>query len=333
MPVLIAIAVSSNLQGAATMVGDTTSMLLGSYAGMNFLDFFWMQGRPGIFWGVELGALASLVALLVIFRKYTEKVSAAVETEVTDYVPSALMIGTVALLIVASFLPEPSDPALKAVYEPAQRPRLRGLCLIGVVRDCLRKRSGDTFLRVLKDLDKDTLLLLFGLFMVIEGIRVAGVIDAAADLFYNISGDNPFLLYTLIVFASVVLSAFIDNIPYVATMLPVVEGIAALMNGGAGLPPYVFYFGLLTGATLGGNLTPSAPPPTSPPSASCARTARRCACATFLRIAYPSRSLPCLPDTSTSGSSGASDLPTKRAGPKRAGALLFSRMRGIRGAS
>ena len=253
VPVLIAIAVSSNLQGAATMVGDTTSMLLGSYAGMNFLDFFWMQGRPGIFWGVELGALASL---LVIFRKYTEKVSAAVETEVTDYGPSVLMVGTVLLLIVASFLPEPSDPALLAIYNLRSGLVCVGLCLIGIVRDCLRKHSGGTFLRVLKDLDKDTLLLLFGLFMVIEGIRVAGVIDAAADLFYNISGDDPFLLYTLIVFASVVLSAFIDNIPYVATMLPVVEGIAALMNGGAGLPPYVFYFGLLTGATLGGNLTP-----------------------------------------------------------------------------
>ena len=55
---------------------------------------------------------------------------------------------------------------------------------------------------------------------------------------------------------SVVLSAFIDNIPYVAAMLPVVQGIAALMNNGAGMEPYVFYFGLLTGATLGGNLTP-----------------------------------------------------------------------------
>ena len=92
--------------------------------------------------------------------------------------------------------------------------------------------------------------------MVIEGIKTAGVIDAAANLFYQVSGDNPFLLYTLVVFASVILSAFIDNIPYVATMLPVVEGIAALMNGGAGMEPYVFYFGLLTGATLGGNLTP-----------------------------------------------------------------------------
>ena len=83
--------------------------------------------------------------------------------------------------------------------------------------------------------------------MVIEGITVAGVIDAIADLFYNIAGDSPFMLYTLIVFASVLLSAFIDNIPYVATMLPVVTSIAATM----GVEPYVFYFGL-----LGGNLTP-----------------------------------------------------------------------------
>ena len=52
------------------------------------------------------------------------------------------------------------------------------------------------------------------------------------------------------------LSAFIDNIPYVAAMLPVVQSIAAQMNGGAGFPPELFYFGLLTGATLGGNLTP-----------------------------------------------------------------------------
>ena len=114
---------------------------------MNFLDFFWMQGRPGIFWGVELGALASLVALLVIFRKYTEKVSAAVETEVTDYGPSVLMVGTVLLLIVASFLPEPSDPALLAIYNLRSGLVCVGLCLIGIVRDCLRKHSGGTFLR------------------------------------------------------------------------------------------------------------------------------------------------------------------------------------------
>ena len=77
VPVLIAIAVSSNLQGAATLVGDTTSILLGGFAGMNFFDFFWMEGRPGIFWSVELGALASLGVLFWLFRDQRHGASSA----------------------------------------------------------------------------------------------------------------------------------------------------------------------------------------------------------------------------------------------------------------
>ena len=92
----------------------------------------------------------------------------------------------------------------------------------------------------MQELDRDTLLLLFGLFIVIAGIRTAGVIDAAAQLFHTVAGEDPFRLYVLLVVVSVVLSAFIDNIPYVATMLPVVQGIAALMNNGAGMAPEVF---------------------------------------------------------------------------------------------
>ena len=241
VPVLIAIAVSSNLQGAATLVGDTTSILLGSFAEMNFFDFFWMQGRPGIFWGVELGALAALLVLLWLFRHETQPVDAKVETEVDDDVPAALMVLTVGLLIAASFLPEPETGWLHTLYELRSGLVCMGLCLFGTVRACL---------------DRDTLLLLFGLFIVIDGIRAAGVINAAAQLFHLAAGEDPFRLFTLLVVVSVVLSAFIDNIPYVAAMLPVVQGIAALMNNGAGMEPYVFYFGLLTGATLGGNLTP-----------------------------------------------------------------------------
>ena len=217
VPVLIAIAVSSNLQGAATMVGDTTSILLGSFAQMNFFDFFWMRGRPGIFWGVELGALASLGVLLWLFRNNTQAVSAAVETQVEDDVPTALMLLTVGLLITASFLPQPAaGSVLHTLYDLRSGLICMALCVFGVVRACVREHSARPLARVLRDLDRDTLL----------------------------------------VVVSVVLSAFIDNIPYVATMLPVVQGIAALMNGGAGVEPYVFYFGLLTGATLGGNLTP-----------------------------------------------------------------------------
>ena len=69
VPMLIAISVSSNLQGAATLVGDTTSIMLGGYAGMDFLDFFFFQGRFSIFWGVELGAVATIPVLLFLFRR------------------------------------------------------------------------------------------------------------------------------------------------------------------------------------------------------------------------------------------------------------------------
>ena len=256
VPVLIAIAVSSNLQGAATLVGDTTSILLGGFAGMNFFDFFWMEGRPGIFFGVELGALASLGVLLFLFRDQTQPVSAAVETEVEDDVPTALMLLTVGLLIAASFLPCPAGGILRTLYDLRSGLVCMSLCLFGVVRACLRSRSAQPLSQVLHELDCDTLLLLFGLFILIEGIGRAGVIDAAAQLFYRLSGDDPFRLYALLVVVSVLLSAFIDNIPYVAAMLPVVQSIASLMSGGAGFPPELFYFGLLTGATLGGNLTP-----------------------------------------------------------------------------
>ena len=256
VPVLIAIAVSSNLQGAATLVGDTTSILLGSFADMNFFDFFWMRGRPGIFWGVELGALASLAVLLWLFRRETQPIAAKVETEVEDDVPTALMLLTVGLLIAASFLPEPAAGPLHTVYELRSGLVCMGLCLFGVARACLRAGSAKPLAHVLGELDCDTLLLLFGLFIVIAGIHAAGVIDAAARLFHAVAGESPFRLFTLLVVVSVVLSAFIDNIPYVAAMLPVVQSIAALMNDGVGVEPYVFYFGLLTGATLGGNLIP-----------------------------------------------------------------------------
>ena len=244
VPVIISIAVSSNLQGAATLVGDTTSILLGGYAGMDFLDFFWFQGKPGIFWAVELGAVLSAIVLLWLFRKETGSVSVPERAKVTDYVPTILLVGTVVLLICASFIPNKPSITNGLIC--------MGLMVVGLVYTYLRTRDIKKVFKPIKDIDYTTLLLLFGLFIIIGGITEAGVIDAVAGIFVKISGDNLFLAYTLIVWASVFFSAFIDNIPYVATMLPVVQGMAGMM----GVEPYVLYFGLLTGATLGGNLTP-----------------------------------------------------------------------------
>ena len=104
----------------------------------------------------------------------------------------------------------------------------------------------------LKAIDFETLGLLVGLFLMIGGIAHEGVIDALAHLLTKLGAGSHFLMYTIIVWASVLISAFIDNIPYVATMIPVIAGIAAEM----GVDPTALYFGLLSGATLGGNCTP-----------------------------------------------------------------------------
>ncbi|NLM23113.1 MAG: TRAP transporter large permease subunit [Firmicutes bacterium] len=246
VPSIIAIAISSNLQGAATLVGDTTSILLGGHANLDFLDFFIYRGKPGMFWIVQFGALASMLVLLWVFRKEKQSIEVKDRIVVEDYFPSLLLLGTIILLILASFIPEENKPAITNGLICV------GLLVIGLIREIIRSRNLISLKRTLGEIDYFTLLLLMGLFIVIGGITEAGVVDEISQLFVKVSGNSVFLMYTLLVWASVLFSAFIDNIPYVATMLPVTSGIASLM----GVDPTVLYFGLLAGATLGGNITP-----------------------------------------------------------------------------
>lgn len=245
VPFIIGIAVSSNLQGAATLVGDTTAIMLGSYANMSFLDFFVYDGKPGIFFAVELGAIVSALILAWLFRKEKAPVPKGTpRTKVNDYVPTVLLVGTIVLLIAASFIPNKPDITNGMICVV--------LLLIGIVYTYFKKKDASAAVAPLKAIDFETIGLLFGLFLIIGGITNMGVIDAAADLLAKLGGGNIFLLYTIIVWASVLISAFIDNIPYVATMLPVVTGLASAL----GIEPTLLYFGLLSGATLGGNCTP-----------------------------------------------------------------------------
>ena len=241
---IISIAVSSNLQGAATLVGDTTSIMLGGYADMTFLDFIWMQGKPSIFFAVELGAICTIPVILFLFRKNKESVVATDRTEVTNYVPTVLLTANVLLLIVASFVDN--------------RPELTngficiGIFIVGVIHSLLSRKDSVVVKQAFKEIDYETLFLLAGLFVVIQGITNVGLINDISNIIVRLGGDNLFVLYSIIVWVSVLCSAFIDNIPYVATMLPVVSAMAVTL----GVEPYVLFFGLLSGATLGGNCTP-----------------------------------------------------------------------------
>ncbi len=234
---IISIAVSSNLQGAATLVGDTTSIMLGGALDMNFLDFFWYKMRPGLFWVVQAGALISAGILLVLFRKETQPIESQEKTVVRDYFPTGLLLGTILCLVIASFIP--NKPAETNGYICV------ALMVIGILREFFFKKNKAIFKNVFKEIDFYTLGLLLGLFVVIAGIEELGVIEAISKFFVKIGGGNMFLIYTLIVWASVILSAFIDNIPYTAAMLPVVAGISSQL----GLDPTLLSFGLLIGAS------------------------------------------------------------------------------------
>ena len=241
VPFIIAIAVSSNLQGAATLVGDTTAIMLGGEAKMTFMDFFWYEGKPSIFFAVELGAVVSAIILAWIFRKEKQAIpKQGITTKVTDYVPTYLLLIMLALLIGASFIPNKPDVTNGLIC--------CALLVVGLVYNFIKNKTKESVVGPLKAIDFETLGLLLGLFLMIGGIKEQGVIDAAAQLLAKLGGGNEFILFTVIVWFSVLISAFIDNIPYVATMLPIITGL--------GINPTLMYFGLLSGATLGGNITP-----------------------------------------------------------------------------
>ncbi len=268
IPVLISIAVSSNLQGAATLVGDTTSVMLGGFANMNFMEFFVLDGKLSIFWPVEFGALLTIPVIILIFRKQNKKFNYLSENiKVTTLFPTYMLLLNILCLVLCSFISIPEGFIANHV---------NGLvCLLfGII--CLthhifkakneEKIIEDGTVEIIKGkrqavktvfgtIDFPTVLFLVFLFIIIKAVESVGIIKDISDMFVKVGNKNIFLLYTLIVFASVLISAFIDNIPYVATMLPVIQGLVLGLNA----PPsigYLLYFGLLCGATLGGNITP-----------------------------------------------------------------------------
>ncbi len=270
VPSIICIAVSSNLQGAATLVGDTTSILLGKAANLDFSSFFVDKAldgssKPGMFWVVEAGAIVSALIILFMFRKEKGKISFKGETKVEDYFPTILLVGTVVALIGVSFIPYYQGEGAFRFYEQTAdglkiyKPDITNgvICiaifLVGALRELILKKNKEVVKNAFKEIDYYTIALLTFLFIVIGGIESAGVVDVIGNVIKNLGGGSPFLVFTIIVWASVILSAFIDNIPYTATMLAIVPVIA---EGFPGMDPKLLYYGLLCGATLGGNLTP-----------------------------------------------------------------------------
>ncbi|MDO8602884.1 MAG: SLC13 family permease [Candidatus Omnitrophota bacterium] len=242
MNMMIAIAISSNLQGTATLIGDPPSMLLGGFAKMSFMDFFFYKGRPSIFFAVELAAIASFFILYYIFRGHKEKVEIAPVEKVKSWVPTILLVSLILLLALSSF------------FDTGFSYMAGIICVVfGVISIAWEKLiNKGSAVEGIKSLDWDTTFFLMAVFILVGGITLTGWIGIISNFLSGLVGTNIFLGYTLLVFMAMFLSAFIDNVPFLAAMLPVAVSMATQLN----IHPFLFLFGLLIGASLGGNITP-----------------------------------------------------------------------------
>lgn len=239
---MIAIAISSNLQGAATLIGDPPSMLLAGYAKMNFGDFFVYHGKPSIFFAVQLGGVTSLIVLYYNFRQFRTKTVVVSIEKIRSWTPTIMLVLLIVMLALSSFFDTGFSYAAGIICMV--------FGVIGLFWDKLFNKK--SIRQGIKELDWDTTFFLMGVFILVGGLTANGWIDIIAKFFTESIGDNLFIGYSLLVFIAMLASAFIDNVPFLAAMLPVAMAMAHDMQ----VNPTLFLFGLLIGASLGGNITP-----------------------------------------------------------------------------
>ncbi|MCD6385806.1 TRAP transporter large permease subunit [Candidatus Sumerlaeota bacterium] len=247
VPIIIALAISSNLQGTATLVGDPPSMLLAGYTGMNFMDFFFYQGRLSVFWFVELGALTSFVVLYFLFRKFRQPIKGFEVEKPTTLFPSFLLVGFIGSLVLASF---PGSP-LKKLSPGSISMIFAGF---GVLWYCFLYEGGkwQKTLSLFIRLDWHTTVFLMCVFILVGGLIETGWIVTIASTLGSITAGNALMAFVLIIVISMLISAFVDNVPYLVTMLPVAQHLADSL----GVATPLIVFALLIGSCLGGNITP-----------------------------------------------------------------------------
>ena len=124
------------------------------------------------------------------------------------------------------------------------------LCLLWF--KLFQKKTTAETAKVVKELDWETIFFLLGIFVVIGAIKETGLLNDLADLLVNVTGGSEVAGFFIILLISVIVSGFVDNVPYIIAMLPVAGGMAAQI----GINPELFMFALLVGSCLGGNLTP-----------------------------------------------------------------------------
>ncbi|HEY5595666.1 MAG TPA: SLC13 family permease [Candidatus Bipolaricaulota bacterium] len=245
-PLIIGVTISSNLQGTATLIGDPASLIFARFANFSFNDFFFYEGKPSIFFAIQLGALTSLPALYWAFRKLNQRVEFVAEEKILSWVPGLLLLAMILALAGASLAG--ADVWLGIICMAAG---IAGIAWYGLLGKSNRERFPDTPWRIVRRLDWDSAVFLMGVFVLVGGLVEMGWIEALKDWLIAALGNDFTLAFVAMIIVSMAVSAFVDNIPYLAAMVPVTLGLGAAIGHSEALS-----FALLIGGSLGGNITP-----------------------------------------------------------------------------
>lgn len=241
---MMGLAVMSNLEGTATLVGDPPSMIFASFAGYTFNDFFVHDGKISVFFFIQAGLLVGCLFFYWIFRGAKDKVQVE-KTQVVSLLPSALLLLMIFGLAAISFL--------KIEFVFASGTYVMALGILGLLwhRFC-QKKSWREIWGLVKGLDWETIFFLIGIFVVVGALSESGLLADFAAFLAKCTKGSKLAAFVLILLVSIILSGFIDNVPYIIVMLPVASALAKSV----GASPELYMFALLIGSCLGGNLTP-----------------------------------------------------------------------------
>jgi Na+/H+ antiporter NhaD/arsenite permease-like protein len=239
IPFLIAEVLASNIGGAATLIGDPPNILIGSAAGIDFLTFLLNMGPY-----VLVVLIIFVLGLPLLFRKELRKANDATVTP--EYIDASTLITDRRLLwkslivlgaVLIGFM-------LHGVFHL----ETATIALAGAA--ALMLWSGQSAHKVFHHVEWATLMFFVGLFVLVEALVQVGVIDIVATWLFETTRGNVMVTSIALLWGSALLSGIVDNIPYTATVIPIIQKL-----GADGMNIWPLWWALAIGADLGGNLT------------------------------------------------------------------------------
>ena len=242
VPMILSEIFCANLGGSATMCGDPPNIIIGTSLGFSFFDFLTNTGLAA-----AISLVVSITFLYFAFRKELvskngesvdissiPKPSEAI-TSKKDFIISSVIFGCAVVLLVTHSTTHLTVASIGTF--------IAAVTLI---------TSGKHSLELLKKVDYKTLLFFIGLFIVVSGLEETKILDKIAMFIENISGGDAKMVLAIIIWVSAIASAFVDNIPFAATMVPVIKNLAEA----SGTPISTLAWALAIGTDIGGSATP-----------------------------------------------------------------------------